>query len=102
MVAILIIYFLAMEIDRREMVPAMNLCFLVGKLSQIVVFAVAGLVDLHLVLTTAPLAVIALLALWAGQKVSDKIPQDRYRSILRYLLALLAAVLLFQFFGYLY
>ncbi len=101
MVAILIIYFLAMEVDRREMVPAMNLCFLVGKLSQILVFAGAGLVDLRLLLITAPLAAIALLALWAGQLVSDKIPQDRYRRILRYLLALLAAVLLFQFFSYL-
>lgn len=97
MVAILIIYFLAMEIERREMVPAMNLCFLIGKLSQIVVFAVAGLVDFQLILTTTPLAIVSLLALWAGQKVSTRIPQDRYRRLLRYLLALLAAILLFQF-----
>lgn len=98
MVAILIIYFLAMEIDRREMVPAMNMCFLVGKLSQIVVFAAAGLVDLELVLMTTPLAAVALLALWVGQKVSANIPQDRYRRILRYLLGVLAVVLLWQFF----
>ena len=99
MVAILIIYFLALEIERREMVPAMNLCFLIGKLSQIAVFAVAGLVDFQLILTTTPLAVVSLLALWAGQKVSTQIPQDRYRRLLRYLLALLAAILLFQFFS---
>ena len=97
MVAVLIIYFLAMEVDRREMVPAMNLCFLVGKLSQIVVFAVAGLVDMQLLLVTTPLAAIALIALWLGQKLSDKIPQDLYRRMLRYLLALLAIVLLLQF-----
>lgn len=97
MVAILIIYFLALEIDRREMVPAMNLCFLIGKLSQIAVFAAAGLVDMKLVLLTAPLAVLALLALWVGQQVGGKIPQDKYRRLLRYLLAALAAVLLIQF-----
>lgn len=102
MVAILIIYFLALEVERREMVPAMNLCFLIGKVSQIVVFAVAGLVDFRLILTTTPLALIALAALWAGQKVSDKIPQDRYRRLLRYLLAVLAAVLLYQFFSTFY
>jgi len=78
----------------------MNLCFLVGKLSQIVVFAAAGLVDMQLVLTTTPLAAVALVALWGGQKISSKIPQDRYRRILRYLLAALAVVLLFQFFSY--
>ena len=102
MVAILIIYFLALEVERREMVPAMNLCFLIGKVSQIAVFAAAGLVDLRLILTTTPLALIALAALWAGQKVSDKIPQDRYRRLLRYLLAVLAAVLLYQFFSAFY
>lgn len=99
MVAILIIYFLALEIDRREMVPAMNMCFLVGKLSQIVVFAAAGMVTMQLVLMTAPLAAVSLLALWAGQRLSKKIPQDKYRRILRYLLAVLAAVLLVQFFA---
>jgi len=98
MVAILIIYFLAMEIDRREMVPAMNLCFLVGKMSQIVVFAMAGLVDPQLVVMTLPLAAIALFALWLGQRVSSSIPQEKYRRILRYILALLAAILLLQFF----
>ena len=100
MVAILIIYFLAMEIDRREMVPAMNLCFLVGKMSQIVVFAVAGLIDVRLLLMTTPLAAFAIGALWLGQRVSSKIPQQRYRRILRWVLALLAAVLIIQFFGF--
>ena len=38
------------------LVPALNSCFLVGKTSQIVVLAIAGLVSLRLVLETAPLA----------------------------------------------
>ena len=93
-------YFLALEIERREMVSAMNLCFLIGKLSQIAVFAVAGLVDMHLVLMTTPLAALALSALWVGQKVSANIPQEKYRRLLRYLLAVLATVLLLQFFSF--
>ena len=92
-------YFLALEIERREMVSAMNLCFLIGKLSQIAVFAAAGLVDMQLVLMTTPLAVLALSALWVGQKVSANIPQEKYRRLLRYLLAVLATVLLLQFFS---
>ena len=99
MVAILIMYFLALEIERREMVSAMNLCFLIGKLSQIAVFAAAGLVDMQLVLMTTPLAALALSALWVGQKVSANIPQEKYRRLLRYLLAVLATVLLLQFFS---
>lgn len=38
MVAVLIIYFISINAPRSEMVPAMNMCFLTGKLSQIAVF----------------------------------------------------------------
>jgi uncharacterized membrane protein YfcA len=44
MVAVLIVYFLSLETPRSTLVPALNSCFLVGKTSQIVVLAIAGLV----------------------------------------------------------
>jgi uncharacterized membrane protein YfcA len=99
MVAILIIYFLSAGVQRGEMVGAMNLCFLIGKLSQIVVFFAVGLMNLTLLVKTVPLAVAALVALSFGQNVSEKISPQRYTQWLRYLLAVLAAILLWQFFS---
>ncbi len=97
MVAVLIVYFLTLNVPRNEMVPAMNLCFLLGKLAQIVVFYWANLLSLSLALATAPLAVCAVVSLRVGQRAGAKLPQERYRHLLRVLLAVLATILLLQF-----
>ena len=99
MVAILIIYFISLETPRSTMVPALNSCFLVGKISQIVVFAFAGLVSAQLLLETAPLAIAAVAALLLGQRIQPRIKVDTYQAILRKLLLLLAMVLIYQFFS---
>ncbi len=98
MVAILIIYFLSVGVQRGEMVAAMNLCFLIGKLCQMVVFFVVGLMSMTLLLKTIPLAIAAYGALLYGQRLSKRISQQRYKQWLRYLLAALALILLWQFF----
>jgi len=97
MVAILIIYFMSLGTPRSTLVPALNSCFLVGKLSQIVVLAIAGLVSVRLALETAPLAVVAVIALMLGQRLQPRIQVSTYQSILRKLLLLLAIVLIYQF-----
>jgi len=97
MVAVLIIYFLSLETPRSTLVPALNSCFLVGKAAQIAVLAVAGLVSLRLVLETAPLAGLALAALWLGRRLQNRIEVKTYQSILRKLLFVLALILVFQF-----
>jgi len=99
MVAILIIYFLALGTARDVMVPAMNACFLVGKAAQILVLALAGLVSLGLLLETAPLALGAVLALQLGQRAQAGLPAESYQSLLKGLLLLLALILLWQFFA---
>lgn len=97
MVALLIIYFLSLETPRTTMVPVLNACFLTGKLSQIVVLAVAGLVSLQLVFETMPLALAAVAALLVGQQLSERIEVSTYRKWLRQLLLLLAIILVVQF-----
>ena len=97
MVAVLIIYFLSLNTERATMVPTLNACFLVGKTSQILVLAVAGLVGIGLMLETAPLAVAAVLALLVGQRIRERIEVSTYQAILRKLLFVLAAILIFQF-----
>lgn len=97
MVAVLIIYFLSLETPRSVLVPAMNACFLVGKTSQIVVLAIAGLVSLRLAFETTPLAVAAVVALLLGRRLHSRIEIKTYQSILRKLLLLLALILTYQF-----
>jgi len=97
MVAILIIYFMSLDTPRSTLVPALNSCFLVGKMSQIVVLAIAGLVSARLMLETAPLAVAAVIALLLGQRLQPRIQVNTYQAILRKLLLLLAIVLIYQF-----
>ena len=97
MVAILIIYFLSLETPRSTMVPALNSCFLVGKVSQFVVLAVAGLVGFRLLVETAPLALAAVIALLLGQRLHSRIQVSTYQAILRKLLLLLALILIYQF-----
>jgi len=98
MVPILIIYCLELDLERAAMVQTFNLCFLAGKATQIAVFGSAGLLDTHLLVSTAPLAAVALLALFAGMAVRDRIPTEVYRRIVRHVLLLLALLLVVQFF----
>jgi len=98
MVAVLIIYFLSVNVARSEMVPAMNLCFLVGKSTQIFVFLILGVVSFKWLLYTIPLALISVASLTVGQHFGERIPADRYRGILKVALLLLAAILIVQFF----
>ena len=81
------------------MVPALNACFLVGKVSQIVVLSLAGLVTATLLYETVPLAAAGVVALLFGQGIRDKIAVDVYRRILHGLLVVLAIILIYQFFG---
>jgi uncharacterized membrane protein YfcA len=97
MVAVLIVYFLSLGVSRTAMVPALNACFLSGKVAQIVVFAVAGFLDFALLFATLPLAVAAVAALLFGQRIRESIAVDTYRRVLHLLLVLLAGVLIMQF-----
>lgn len=98
MVPILIIFALESGLRANAMVQVFNLCFLAGKLSQIAMFAGAGLFDTDLLITTAPLAAVALVALWAGMTVRSRIPAETYRTLVKWVLLLLALILIVQYF----
>ncbi len=98
MVPILIIYTLELGLASTVMVQTFNLCFLAGKLAQMVVFGLSGLLTLSLILTTLPLAAAALMALFSGIAIRDKIPARTYRVIVRRVLFSLALILIVQYF----
>lgn len=97
MVAILIVFFLSLDVPRSSMVPVLNACFLIGKVSQIAVLSLLGLVTFTLLYETVPLALAAVLALFFGQRIREKIALTVYRRILHGLLVVLAGVLIVQF-----
>lgn len=98
MVPILIIYTLELGLERTAMVQVFNLCFLAGKLTQIAVFAHAGMLTGSLLLSTSPLALVAVAALLGGMMLAHRIPTEIYRNVVRRVLLLLALLLVVQFF----
>jgi uncharacterized membrane protein YfcA len=97
MVTLLIVYALELDLERPTMVAMFNLCFLAGKLSQIGVFTVAGLLTLPLVGVTAGLSALAAAALWTGMRLQDRIPAETYRQVVKTVLLVLALVLVAQY-----
>lgn len=97
MVPILIIYALEMGLHTKAMVQVFNLCFLAGKISQIVVFAAAGMLTTQVLLFTIPLAGVALAALLIGMVFRDRISGDTFRTLIRWVLFVIALVLIGQY-----
>ena len=97
MVAVLLIYFLSLQTPRLVMVPTLNACFLAGKASQVIVLSLAGYVTGHLLLVTTPLALAAVGALLIGQRVQSRFRAGTYHQMMRWLLLLLAVILVGQF-----
>lgn len=99
MVPLLIIYTLELGLERTAMVQVFNLCFLAGKLTQIGVFAHAGMLTGDLLLATTPLALVGIVALLGGMVLRNRIPTEIYRKIVRRVLLVLALLLVVQFFS---
>lgn len=98
MVPALIVFALEAGLAATVTVQVFNFCFLAGKLSQAAVFTAAGLLTPNVLLTTAPLAALTLLALALGMAVRDRIDAETYRRWLRKVLYLIAVLLVVQFF----
>ena len=81
------------------MVPAVNACFLMGKIAQVGIMTAAGFITLVLIQETLLLAFVAVTALWFGQRIQEKIDVITYRKILHGLLLVLALILFAQYFG---
>ena len=97
MLPILVIYTLELGLARTTMIQTFNMCFLLGKLTQMALFANAGLFTGAVVLTTLPLAAISAVALLFGMRFRKRIAAQTYVRIIRVLLSAVAVVLIGQF-----
>ena len=92
----LLIYFTTLAVPPLAMTQVMNACFLVGKLSQVAVFAAHGLFTSEGLLLTVPVTVVALVGYWAGLRLQPRVKPEVYRKAIRGVLWAMAALLVFQ------
>jgi len=96
MASILIIYSLESKHTKKEIIQSTNLCFLFGKVIQIVLFTLHGSFNQELLITSFSSLIIVAIAVIIGIKIKDKIPQESYRKVVKVVLFLIAWVLLYQ------
>jgi uncharacterized membrane protein YfcA len=92
----LLIYFTLLGLEVTVMTQILNLCFLGGKTVQAATLAAAGELRISQVLANVPLTLVGLAGLYVGMALQRRIEPATYRRILRYILFVLAAVLLGQ------
>ncbi len=92
----LVIYFMALGLEPLAMTQVLNLCFLAGKSTQAVSFAVAGYFDRDVVLLSLPFAGLSVGMLWAGMRLQRNIAPAAYRRLVFLALGVMAALLVAQ------
>ena len=96
MASILIIYSLESKHTKKEVIQSTNLCFLFGKVIQIVLFTLHCSFNQELLTISFSSLVVVLFAMFIGLRVKDKILQESYRKVVKVVLFLIACVLVFQ------
>lgn len=92
----LLIYFMLLGVEITVMTQILNLCFLGGKIVQAATLGAAGEIRVMQALANVPLTLVALAGLYIGVRVQKYGSAETYRKSLRYVLFVIAAVLLWQ------
>ncbi|MDD2894857.1 MAG: sulfite exporter TauE/SafE family protein [Aliarcobacter sp.] len=96
MASILIIYSLESKHTKKEIIQSTNLCFLFGKVIQIVLFTLHGSFNQELLTISFSSLIVVVFAMFIGLKLKNKIPQESYRKVVKVVLFLIACVLVYQ------
>ena len=96
MSATLIIYVLESKFTKKEIVQSFNICFLFGKIIQIILFSIAGnFTEVEITQSFIPLVFVALL-IFIGIKIRNKINPIVYAKMVKTVLLLIAITLFIQ------
>lgn len=93
----LLMYLFSLGVDRMVFVQVLNLCFTVGKPTQMVILTLEGGVTWAQWAATLPFAVIAVATTICGIKNRERIDAKTYRRWLLRLLFVIALVLVMQY-----
>jgi len=92
----LLIYFTSLQLGPVVMTQAMNLCFLVGRSTQVMALVSAGQMGAAWFALGVPMTAIALLALAGGFRLQRRFAPEVFARLMRVLLWAMAATLLLQ------
>jgi uncharacterized membrane protein YfcA len=93
----LLVYFMLLGAAPSQIVQTLNLCFSLGKGTQVATLAAAGALSSPTWLAVAGLSVPAVAGLFGGMRVRERIDAETYRRWLRKALGVMAILLLLQF-----
>jgi len=94
---VLFVYFMLLGAAPAQVVQTLNMCFTVGKGSQVLTLAAAGALSSATWAAVAGLTLPSVAALVAGMRVRDRIDAQTYRAWLRKALWVMVVLLLLQF-----
>jgi len=92
----LLIYFTLLGLELTVMTQILNLCFFGGKVVQAATLGATGEIRLGQALANLPLTLVGLAGLFAGIRIQQRVAADTYKRVLRYVLFVIALVLLWQ------
>lgn len=92
----LIIYYFGIGLPPLLLVPAMNISFFIGKVTQFGTLASSGIAAPSLWLLTLPLAVVAAATSLLGTRVRSRIDGETYKIWMRRMLMAMVLILLTQ------
>ncbi len=96
----LIIYYLALGLTPAMLVPALQICFFIGKTTQFSVLTLHGGVSMTQWAATLPLVLFAVAGVFGGARIRHRIDAETYRVWVKRALWVIAFALLLQY-GYL-
>mgnify|MGYP003576496674 CR=1 FL=1 len=94
---LLLVYFMLLGLAPSQLVQALNLCFAVGKGTQVMTWAAVGGMTPALWIAVAAFTVPSVAALFVGMRVRSRIDAATYRRWLRGALWVMVALLALQF-----
>ena len=94
---VLFVYFMLLGAAPSQVVQTLNMCFTVGKGSQVLTLTAAGALTPATWAAVAGLTLPSVAALFAGMRVRDRIDAQTYRDWLRKALWVMVVLLVMQF-----
>jgi uncharacterized membrane protein YfcA len=94
---LLLVYFMLLGLAPTQLVQALNLCFAVGKGTQVVTWAAVGGMSPALWVAVAAFTIPSVAALFVGMRVRSRIDAATYRRWLRGALWVMVGLLALQF-----
>jgi hypothetical protein len=96
MAPILIIYTLESKFTKSEIIQASNICFLFGKIIQIILFSYASVFTLHEMQNSLMSLFFVSIALFIGIKIKSYLNANLYKKIIKSILLIIALMLILQ------